>query len=383
MKEKSLTEDQIEQIAVLLAEQGMRQMQIADRLKVSRTTISRAVEKAFDKEMLLRTLEVTDKVQEKNRDAVRRLLNINPLEEALKAQESRNGTDHFRELQVFDSGPPQETENYTLTIRTFAKPMAAYLSKHLKEEAVTKVGISWGETIFWVAQELKRLLPNPPRVDNPLDCISIAGSPPEVEQSNKKSSAHLAGEFSRILHGEGGESSSFSVGAWIPAKFSPRDVGTIKDFCFTSPSYERAFSKDGLVNNLNCLITSVGATKDFERPWLHAAAKATKLSVKEFRTLTVGNITGCFLPKPELKAQDRKILDDVNFRWLGIQFEQIRKCAKAGSKGTVPGVVLIAIGEGKAELVLEAIRLGLVSILCADQRLSARLQALMGIKEDQ
>jgi DNA-binding transcriptional regulator LsrR (DeoR family) len=127
---------------------------------------------------------------------------------------------------------------------------------------------------------------------------------------------------------------------------------------------------------LDCVLTSVGATKDFERPWLKAAAQASTVSLSEFRDLRVGKIAGCFLPVPGLDARGRKVLDSVNERWLGIQISHLQHCAAAALRKRTPGVVVVAIGEGKAPVVLEAIKHKLVNIVCCDMRLMKRLEEL-------
>jgi DNA-binding transcriptional regulator LsrR (DeoR family) len=373
-RQQILDPRKIEVIAVLVAEHMMPQAEIADLMDLSPTLVNRAVKGAMRDGLIVRRLEVTEKVSEESRLAANNLRKITPLKEALRALEQGNGEPCLQELYVFDSG--ETSQDVDEPVRRFSRPMATYLSRQLVRTDVKHIGISWGVALLSLVDVLRVTLSNHPRKGDPVICIPIAGSPPEVEEYNKTSSAHLAGALSRILNGSAKAAFSFSVGGWIPAGFSARECSVIRNFCFASPSYEKAFCDGGTIHKLDCVLTSVGATKDFERPWLKAAAQASTVSLSEFRDLSVGNIAGCFLPVPGLDARGRKVLDSVNERWLGIQISHLQHCAAAALRKRTPGVVVVAIGEGKAPVVLEAIKHKLVNIVCCDMRLMKRLEEL-------
>lgn len=374
-REQKLFAKDIEEIAVLGAEHMMPQAEIADLWHVAPATVHRAVRKAMRDGLIVRRLEVTEKVSDEARLRANNRRKITPLKEALRDLEQGNGRRCLQELHVFDSG--ELSQDVDEPVRRFAHPTAAYLSRQLIKGEVKHIGISWGVALLSLVDALRGTLLNHPREADPVICIPIAGAPPEVEHYNKTSSANLAGALSRILNGSAKAAFSFSVGGWIPAEFSDRDRSVIKKFCFTSPSYKDAFKDTvAIVHKLDCVLTSVGATKDFESRWLQAAAQASMLSVNEFRELSVGNIAGCFLPVPGLDARGHKVLDSVNDRWLGIQLSHLQNCAAAALRNKAPGVVVIAIGEGKAPVVLEAIKHKLVNIVCCDMRLMKRLEEL-------
>ena len=373
-REQKLFDKDIEEIAVLAAEHMMPQADIAELLGVSAATVNRGVKTAIKEDLLVWRQEVTEKISDEARLRANSRRKITPLKEALGGLERGRGQPCLQELHVFESG--EASQDHDVPIRHFARQAAAYLSKQFIRNEVKHIGISWGVALLSVMDVLRATLVNSPREIDPVNCIPIAGSPPEVEQYNKTSSANLAGALSRLLNGSARESSSFSVGGWIPAEFSDPDRAVIRKFCFTSPSYENAFGDRGIIHKLDCVLTSVGATKDFERPWLKAAAQASTVSLSEFRDLSVGNIAGCFLPVPGLDARGRKVLDSVNERWLGIQFQHLQNCAAEALRKRSPGVVVLAIGEGKAPVVLEAIKHKLVNIVCCDMRLMKRLEQL-------
>lgn len=375
-REKKLSHEVIEEIVVLVSEHMMTQLEIAYLYGVAPATVSRAIGEAVEEGLIVWRQEVTEKVSDEVRLRANNRRKITPLKEALRELEQGSGETCLQELHVFQSGEISKDRNES--IRRFARPTAAYLSRQLVRTDVKHLGISWGVALLSVLNELKPTLSYHPRELDPVICIPIAGASPEVEHNNKTSSANLAGALSRLLNGSGKESSSFSVGGWIPAEFSDRDCSVIRDYCFTSDSYKGAFGHGGTVHKLDCVLTSVGASKDFEPPWLKMAAKASKLSVNEFNALTVGNISGCFLPVPGLDARGRRVLESVNERWLGIQLKHLQNCAAVALRKRSPGVVVLAIGEGKAAVLLEAIKHKLVNIVCCDMPLMKSLEELCG-----
>jgi len=372
-RQPKLSNAEIEQVALLLTEYRMKQAEIASLLGVSTATTTRAVKHALENGLLFRKLELAKEVSPENRAAANNLRKIPRVEEALKGLEKAHGTEHFQAIHVFDSGTT--TQGYGDPIRIFARPMAAYLSKQLANPNLKILGVSWGITLLQILIALRELIPPGFRKDNQIECLPISGSPPDAEKFNKTSSPNLAGAFSRLLNGDQGESSTFSVGSWIPHNFSSQETKVIRRFAFTSPSYYRAFKEGGTIHKLDCVLTSVGAINDFSDLWLKAAADATNLSRAEFSGLTVGNMAGCFLPKLGLSKSQRQILDRVNGRWLGIQVAHLRQCAQRATKRAVPGVILTATRAEKVPLVLEAIRHGLVNVLCCDFPLAKGLEA--------
>ncbi|MGE3938812.1 MAG: hypothetical protein AB7F90_09085 [Nitrospirales bacterium] len=373
-RQPKLSKDEIEQAAILLTEYRMKQAEIAPLFGVSTATTARAVKHALQTGLLVRKLELAKEVIPENRWAANSLRKVPKVEAALKAVEKVQGTENFQELHVFDSGAP--AQGFEDPIRIFARPMAAYLYKQFANSELKSLGISWGITLLQILEALRELIPSGFRRSNPIDCLPIAGSPPDAERFNKTASANLAGAFSRLLNGDQGESSTFSVGSWIPHDFSPQEIKIIRRFAFTSPAYDRAFRAGGTIHKLDCVLTSVGAINEFSALWLKAAVDATSLSKADFSALTVGNMTGCFLPKPGLSKRQCQIVDRVNERWLGIQVAHLRQCAQRARKRSVPGVVLTATRAEKVPIVLEAIRHGLVNVLCCDFHLAKGLEAV-------
>ncbi len=381
---QAFSTNEIEQIAVLLADPEMTQKRVAELLNVAPATITRATQKAIKEGFLVeKKLEITPKVSQESIAVMRMVLDVPPLEEKLKALEKNNqGTHHFQNFLVFDSGDPRKSHQESMS--AFVNSITSYLSKQLLRKDVKVMGVSWGVALLTLLDSLRMVMPQHPRRNNPVTCIPIAGSPPDAELLNKISSGNLAGAFHRLLNGPGGEL-TFSVGGWIPKSISDRHVEVIRQYARSSPFYEKVFSKQGLIHELDCVLTSVGAINDFAGPWLQAAAKAAGLSVEQFSDLTIGNISGCFLPAPGLKSSRRKTLEHVNDRWLGIQLEQLKSCAKRAVEKKVPGVIIIGIGEGKAELIVESIKQGLVNIACCDiplmRAINKRLKASSAVPE--
>ena len=71
--------------------------------------------------------------------------------------------------------------------------------------------------------------------------------------------------------------------------------------------------------------------------------------------------------------QESKIIQS---HWTGLLREHLAGCATraVSSQSTGPGVVVVAIGAGRTETLLECIRLGLINHLVIDNELSQQLK---------
>ena len=192
-RQQKLDSRQKEVIAVLHAEHMMPQADIATLMTLSTTRVNIAVKEAMRDGLIVRRLEVTEKVSEESRLAANNLRKITPLKEALRNLEQGNGERCLQELYVFDSG--ETSQDYDEPVRRFARPTAAYVARLLIKREVKHIGISWGVALLSLVDVLRVTLSNHPRQADPVICIPIAGSPPEVEEYNKTSSTHLAGAF--------------------------------------------------------------------------------------------------------------------------------------------------------------------------------------------
>src|SRR5207248_338396 len=92
------------------------------------------------------------------------------------------------------------------------------------------------------------------------------------------------------------------------------------------------------------------------------------VSPEKLNRITVGNCGGVLLPKDGLSPEDQALFDDIAGRWMGITRKHYEQCARRQ-----PGVILLAIGHNKADVVLKCVELSLVSELIIDEELAVAL----------
>jgi DNA-binding transcriptional regulator LsrR (DeoR family) len=68
------------------------------------------------------------------------------------------------------------------------------------------------------------------------------------------------------------------------------------------------------------------------------------------------------------------VVRGINDRWAGVRLEHLARCARAATGGAGrAGVIVLAVGRSKAEVVLECVRGGLVNELIVDHDLAQAL----------
>ena len=184
-----------------------------------------------------------------------------------------------------------------------------------------------------------------------------------------------------------------------------------------------------LISSMDALITGVGtASKHNRDPWLDVRIQAMQsdpvLTQEDFEAYMYGDIAGVYLLKPNLPALIRERLmskstgatstasrtmkdsgspgqraapaiieklNRVNEIWTGIQHNQIKRCAERAradqdeairerKRGRLRarrsiGVIVVAIGRHKAEVLAAALAAGLINYLIIDQDLAEGLMA--------
>src|SRR5205807_2708443 len=121
----------------------------------------------------------------------------------------------------------------------------------------------------------------------------------------------------------------------------------------------------------DCLLTGVGAGyKKTDDPWFKEMTQLEVTTKVVLDKLAIGDIGGIFLAREE---STRERIEDINQRWTGIKEEHIRRCAKEAQQSDRSGVIVVAVGSHKAEIIRECVRLGLVNELIIDYELAKHL----------
>ena len=81
---------------------------------------------------------------------------------------------------------------------------------------------------------------------------------------------------------------------------------------------------------------------------------------------------GAFIIDPNATQADRDYAQAVNKPWTGIKEPHFRRCALRARENNLPGVTVLAVGQVRAKIVLQCLKLGLINHLildsdCADE----------------
>jgi hypothetical protein len=89
-----------------------------------------------------------------------------------------------------------------------------------------------------------------------------------------------------------------------------------------------------------------------------------------------GDIGGWLLEREGLQPKDCRLVEDLNRGWTGISGSQLARIARAARPNGAPGIILIAAGPAKADMVWQIIKLGWANEILIESGLAAALKAL-------
>jgi len=163
------------------------------------------------------------------------------------------------------------------------------------------------------------------------------------------------------------------VTAFIPIDFKNTRAKTIWEMIRGYKKYQRIFQKgDGYASKLDCILTSVGSHEQPNKLWTKEL-DSRGVDPKELQELSCGDIGGVLLPRARLTNQQKKRFDDIIAHWTGIAEQHYTLCANRATKSDVPGVLVVAIGENKTDILAECLRRGLVNEVFVDEELARTL----------
>jgi hypothetical protein len=271
-----------------------------------------------------------------------------------------------------------------------------------------RIGVAWGKTIARLIDGLK---PLHPKFERGTLVFPVSGEPLR-EHGEENSATTLASSLGSLVEGVLHEGPGLNmVIPCIPDRFDETVTCEIKRSLLGQVAgYRRIFLDDGeqvpLIDELDTLITGVGtAAKTSTDPWLIERVNAMQndppLTREDFEAYTFGDIAGVYLLRPELTeliaarharvagatgktARERNAVVEakvkrINTQWTGIQREHVARCAdRARTTQKTPGVIVLAIGRAKSDIVIEAVNQSLVNHLLIDQDLADALVEDLG-----
>jgi len=137
------------------------------------------------------------------------------------------------------------------------------------------------------------------------------------------------------------------------------------------------------VRNLDVILASASPPADFLR---RRDEGYLDLGIPQEWILknTVGDVCGClFLNEQKLRAKPQAEADQIRHqlarietRWIGAHKRDLEQCAERARARGVGGVILLAVGEGRACAVWAAVKAGLVNHLLLDAQCAGDLAAI-------
>lgn len=364
--------------AYLLCERHFTQQQIADFMEVSQSMVSRLLARAEDGGWLERRYRFMPKgLPESRLEELQRLAEPKGLMELLATLAPDNRV-RVRPPHVVESGPRGDsTRAFERRLKTFGRSSSVVLAELVAQSRT--FGVTWGSTISHVVDSLADAWGSR-TLDHPLQLVPLCGEPLH-QASDRDTSSHLVQRLHRILQPTQPPPPSLTgVPALIARMFRGADERGIRKFVAYAASYRVVFGdRSPLINQVDSLLTSVG-TADRPLGFIHdellraGSRKGHRLTRESLGRLVAGDIGGVLIPRRTLDAAGRREVDSLNEMWTGMKRAHLERIAKNAARGNHPGVIVVSIGgTGRAEIIAEALRCGLVNELIIDRELIGAL----------
>lgn len=361
-RQKKLTQAEIEKVVVLFAVQGKTQVDIAERLGISQSSVSTALRKARDDDLLE---ERPRCLLDRRRVSELEQLVYSPDLFGFLAREQPAGRPHLLHVRIFDRDLGDDA-------------FARFAADHLSDEvfpAAERVGVAWGRTLQRTFENLEG--PPPRRRRPPIRVFPVCGSPPDANSRAHQASSRLVTLVDEHVNGIYTNKRNYNgVGAAIPISLQGPEEEGVRRYFDSIEGYRLVFGGGAgqapLIETVDTVLTGVGTNEVRDDPWVKGAAQSAGFEPEELERHTIGNIGGWFFPRPG-HPEDQRYVDTANQRWTGIQEPHFASCAARAAKRGSGGVVVVAAGP-KEDIVLECIRRGLVSQLVIDQELARALR---------
>jgi len=177
-----------------------------------------------------------------------------------------------------------------------------------------------------------------------------------------------------------------SMPAYLPARMAKEpELSVIKDFLSFSPAMKYLYEgEQPLIRRLDGLITSCGyfpkdILQDKEGSPSDSLSTTTLIFLSELvpestyaqmeNAGVIGDVLGIFISE-----ERSKIVDRINSLFLGPKQKDFRAIAESARKDPIHiGVIIVAAGEEKSEILLEIVRLRFANEIIVDSALSDAL----------
>ena len=366
--------------AAALTVQGKTQVEIALALDLSQSVVSRLLRDVQDYIRIERTFH-WDKLPPATEQEVRRRMSHREIGDRV----AHLAREHGQPVPAVHVVPLGDATESGAQFEMFAAHAAIAL-RDLLEEVRGRVGVAWGSTLWHTTQALRSILPQRPfRERVPIEFVPLCGDPliDSQERYADRTSSRIVSELSKAVNGDETRPAWLGlVPAFIPRTFKRNEIRVIDRLIDLVPQYPRIFGPRiapsrpmaaPIAGDLHMIITAAGPSK---RPLGFGRNPLLGLSDAESRLLAdsiYGDIGGVLLPRltnaPGAKSPEpapHPLVQELTRRWTGLKIEHLKACsarAFAERSKSRPGVTLLSFGASHVEVVLEAVRQGLVNQL--------------------
>jgi hypothetical protein len=370
-EEADMDQQKVYAAAYLAATGAFTQDEIAKRLGTKQSTIAKWLGEARRLGVLRTSFEFPASVDKHVKHAVEQLvfqdharLEAALIDRSRKLAQARGSVPVFKRLHVI---PTSSLGSRTLTqadaTAAFGHGAAQVVSGYINR--VEQCFVGWGRTLSATIDAI-------PVFDGefrakefiPITGTPIRHEPRGVSPSDGAEALALRWPGSRALSLRG-------VPARIPKRIAEKDpAGILMEFVEFSDTYCKIFGpiNDGTLpkaDTSQMIVTGLGDLgTSHDDPWF---AETKDAEGADALKSTVGNVGGLWLPTAEASPQQISEIEQLNSRWLGLGTKAFMRCATYGD----PGVVVLALEETKAEIVLQSI--ALVNVLIVSFPLAKKL----------
>lgn len=311
------------EIASLYFEQGLSQQEIADRLYFSRSKVSRLLSKAVEEKVVEITIHY-------------------PMERVFHLEQTmKNIFDLQNVIIAKDYGT-----SFPMLLKRVSHLAAQYLDGIM--ETHTSIGITWGETVYHVIDELTSTNKRHIRV------IQLMGT-----TENNHNTAYNTSELIRKLVDKyDGDFSQI---------YSPLVVENdiIRDSLMKEPIIQRVIQE---ARNANIVLTSVGDLHTGKtNAWNHVLTPQVK--AKLTKEGAVGVVLAHFI------RMDGSVVDgELDAKVIGISLDDLKQ---------IENVICVAVGVKKAKCIFAALQGGYMNTLITDECTARQVVSLYAKKHAQ
>jgi DNA-binding transcriptional regulator LsrR (DeoR family) len=375
--------------AARLRQAERSQLQIAIRLNRSQSEVSRLLKEAEDRGILKTTRLI---VKEGTDDR--------GIDEAIWEQVEREYFHDDSLAKKLREWLPKTTENQAMrfSVQVFedsdgdSHAASASVLDLLKQ--VRLLGVMWGRTLQKLVNGIERFRAGGFDALS-LQCIPLCGDPIHTMnlENQEFSASQLAARLEKVLCAPSDKQLPSLTG--VPAYISTRlrrKAGEVfqAEYLEGIPGFVEIFGggRDPkrrpapLLGIIDTVLTGVGiidveganTTKDTTAAFLRERIHQEGITHEELNRIVFGDIGGWLVPRPRITSKERKLVDELNNGWTCVKQSDLQRVARVAEKA--PGMIVVASGARKSELVRHIVELGMANELIIDEDLAAALEAM-------